>query len=141
MKKSNLILLIVLINISAFVYAQENNIQKPSKEDFYYTWITERVEGKTKTTIENTFNETTYNNITTISKRKTTLNFTILNWEEAVNTYKNIEEYPYGFKISSKETKNGAVSNFAIFINADKTKYLSVIDLGFYTQFDIFTKK
>jgi hypothetical protein len=145
MKKTNLVLLILLLNVSVFVSAQDTNTevpQKPSKEDFYHTWVTERVEGKTKYFIENTFiNESSMTNVITILRRKTIQNFTISSWEEVVNTYKDIEEYPDGFKISSKENKNGAVSITAMFINADKTKYLSVIDLGFYTQYDIFTKK
>jgi hypothetical protein len=88
-----------------------------------------------------TIDELTCISVTTIARRKTTLNFVISSWEEAVNTYTDIEEYPFGFKVTSKETKNGSVSISALFINADKTKYLSVIDLGFYTQYDIFTKK
>lgn len=146
MKKNYLSVIIVmfLLCISIFVSAQNTNTkfsQKPSKEDFYHTWTSERIEGKTKTTIEITFNESAYIHTTTLSRKKTIQNFTILNWEEVVNTYDNSEEYPYGFKISSKETKNGSVSNFAMFINADKTSFLSVIDLGFFIQYNIYTKK
>jgi len=116
--------------------------QKPSKEDFFHTWVTERNEGKTKYTIEDTFiDESSYISVLTISRRKTTSNYLILSWEEIVNTYTDAEEYPYGFKISAKEKNNKATSIFAVFINVDKTKYLSVIDLGFITQYDIFTKK
>jgi hypothetical protein len=148
MKKAIFILLALLLNVFVFLHAQDTNVteapQKPSKEDFFHTWVTERVEGKNKISIEITFNETNFIHIQTLNNRnrgRTTQNFEILNWEEVVNTYTEIEEYPNGFKISSKETKNGAVSNFAMFINANKTKYLSVIDLGFHTQYDTYMKK
>jgi len=144
MKK--LLFCFLTLYVSVFVFAQDANVteppQKPSKEDFYYTWVTERIEGKNKYSIEIIFlNESSYtydpNYFGGIKQ-----NFTILKWEEAVNTYTNTEEYPYGFKISAKSTKKtGGVSNFAVFINADKTKYLLVMDLGFYTQYDIYTKK
>jgi len=148
MKKKTLffIALTLFFNVSAFVYSQDavgsEASKKPSKEDFFHTWGTERIEAKTKYTIDITFkNELSYVSVLTFNKRKTVQNYLISSWEEMTNTYKDAEEYPCGFKISAKEDNNRSYDVFAMFINADKTKFLCVMDLGFYTQYDIYTKK
>jgi len=139
MKKTNLVILALLLSLSVYVSAQE--VQKPSKEDFFHTWVTERIDGKTKYSIEISFiDEAAYTHKTTLLL-KTTQNFIISKWEEATNTFDNTEEFPYGFKIYSKESKNRAESIFYMFINKDKTKFLSLINFGDYKQYDIFIKK
>jgi len=52
MKKQNLILLALFITISVLAFAQETdtaiNLQKPSKEDFFYTWVSKSGTGFSK---------------------------------------------------------------------------------------------
>jgi len=146
MKKQNLILLALFINISVLAFAQETdtavNLQKPSKEDFYFTWTTKSGTGLSKYSFEITFlNESSYILINTGSLFKTKQNFIISRWEEAVNTYTDTDEYPYGYKIFSKEDNNKSQNIFSVFINADKSKYLSVIVFGDYIQSNVYTKK
>jgi len=143
MKKQNLILLALFINLSVLVSAQGTNPQKPSKEDFFHTWVTKGGTGLSKYSFEVTFiNESLYVFVNTGSLIKTKQNFIISRWEDTVNKYIDTDEYPYGYKIFSKEDNNRSESNFFVFINADKTKYLSVIDLGeFGIQSHIYTKK
>jgi len=127
-----------------FVSAQDvintETSQKPLKEDFFYTWVTNGVSGKKKYSSEITFlNESSYFITTTFTRTKQ--NYVISSWEEVENTYTESEEYPYGFKISSKDTKFHIESIFAMFLNVDKTKFLAVIDQGANTQYYIYTKK
>jgi hypothetical protein len=139
MKK--LIFCLLTLYVSAFISAQDANVtetpQKPSKEDFYHTWTAKIA----KMSFETTFiNESSYIQITRYMIKETQ-NYSIISWEEAVNTYTEVEEYPYGFNISAKDTKYNSILKFAVFMNADKTKYLSVIDMGFSIQYAIYTKK
>jgi hypothetical protein len=147
MKKTTLISLLLLLNMSVIVSAQDTATvqasQKPSKEDFFYTWKTSGGSGLSKYSFEVTFNnELSYILVNTSSIFKTKQTFIISKWEETINTYTDYaEEYPYGFKIFSKEDNNRSENNFTMFINADKTKYLSVINLGDYIQYQVYTKK
>jgi len=146
MKKTNFIFLALLLNISVFVSAHDGDAaeepQKPSKEDFFHTWITEGIVGKTKYSNEVTFlNESSYVLYIPNILVKVKQNYVISKWEEALNIFDNAEEYPYGFKIYAKEIKNNADMIFYMFINADKTKYLSILNFGDYKQYHIYTKK
>jgi hypothetical protein len=144
-KKTIFILLFFMLNMSLFVFAQDENAtkatQKPLKEDFFHTWVTEGGKGLSKNSTEITFNNETSYTLVTGSLFKTKQTFIISSWEEIVNTYSDTDEYPYGFKISSKEDNNRSQNFFSMFINADKTKYLSVMALGDYIQYNIYTKK
>jgi len=139
MKKQNLILLALFITISVLAFAQETdtavNLQKPSKEDFYFTWTTNKGEV--------TYKESSYTLISIIFPYRIKQNFIISRWEEAVNTYTDTDEYPYGYKIFSREKGTGPQNDFYIFINADKTKFLSVSYSGFGDNFQsqIYIKK
>jgi len=143
MKK--LLFCLLTFYVSLFVFAQDANVtessQKPSKEDFYYTWTTQAGSGLGKGFYETTFNESTYVQVAhgMLTPFKSKQKYAILKWEEAVNTYEEAEEYPYGFILSVKNTNS--VEKFSIFMNADKTKYLYVFDFGSYTQYYTYTKK
>ena len=143
MKK--LLFCFLTLYVSVFVSAQDADVteipQKPLKEDFYHTWVTEAGSGLGKGFYETTFNESTYVQVARgmLSPIKSNQKYAILSWEEAVNTGEDAEEYLYGFKISVKNTNS--VERFSIFMNSDKTKYLYVFDFGSYTQYYIYTKK
>jgi aspartyl aminopeptidase len=145
MKKINLVFFVLFLNVSVFVSAQNANAatpQKPSKEDFFHTWVTQGGEGLGKYSCEVTFkNESSYTLIFTHIILKPKLNYIILKWEEAVNTFDYAEEYPYGFIIRYKEDNNRSEGNFYMFINADKTKYLVVSVIDLIAQYNIYTKK
>jgi len=146
MKKTNLIFLILLLNISVFISAQDVNVtedfQKPSKEDFFHSWFSEYITGKSKYFFEITYlNESSYIFTTSFLFTKTKQNYVISKWEEASNIFDYVEEYPYGFKIYAKESNNRSEMIFYIFINNEKTKYLSVNNFGDYRQYYIYTKK
>jgi hypothetical protein len=138
MKKTILALLVFLLNLPIFISAQD--VQKPSKEDFFHTWVTEGGRGLSKYSVEITFNNESSYILVTGSLIKTKQTFIISSWEEVVNTYADADEYPYGFKISAREDNNRSQNFFSMFINADKTKYLSVMGLGDYIQYNTYTK-
>jgi len=144
MKK--LIFSFLTLYVSAFIFAQDANATKPTKEDFFYTWVTTMNEEKTrlggKTTVEITFlNESSYTYFNKALYKTPKQNYTISSWKEAVNTYQDVEEYPYGFRISFKPSKKSQPPDIAVFMNADKTKFLYVLDIGFYTDLEIYIKK
>jgi hypothetical protein len=142
MKKTTLISLLLLLNVSVIVFAQDATTaqasQKPSKEDFFHTWITSGGSGLSKYSFEVTYNNELSYVMVSGSLVKTRQTFIISKWEEAVNTYEYTEEYPYGFKIISKEDNNRSQNTFSVFINSDKTKYLAV---NSFNQCLIYTKK
>jgi len=145
MKKTIIIFLALLLNVSILISAQESNttdIQKPSKEDFYYTWVSKSGTGFSKFDFEVTFKESSYLLVNITATLKFKQNYVISRWEEAVNTFVDTDEYPYGFKIFSRENGTGPQNDFYIFINADKTKYLSVFSsvLGDDIQSRIYIK-
>jgi len=147
MKKTNLIFLALLLHISVFVSAQDGGAaeepQKPLKEDFFHTWVTEAIIANKIYSFEVTYlNESSYVLTSGYGLVKIKQNYAISKWEEALNVFDGAEEYPSGFKIYAKETKNNTNVVFYMFINADKTHYLSVaIALGGNTEYHIYRKK
>jgi len=166
MKKSNLFLFALFINLSVLVSAQDASVaeapQKPSIEDFFHTWTlekcfylktnsrTNKIE-KVEVKIDFSYNINYLNESFFVVSIKpgikyglftstTELNYTISNWEEAANTFTDVEEFPFGFKVYSIDLKEGKTSESYIFMNSDRKKYISLSDVKGTTELAIFKK-